>query len=121
MTNPANANGHRRRELVKRIKANSTHCIICGQPLQPSRKYPDPLSTVIDEDLPRSRGGSPLDPRNCNAAHAQCNAFKGSMTLAETRQLLQLGANVNQPLTRGQRRGLLNPAVGSWDSVADSY
>lgn len=43
------------------------------------------------------------------------------MTLAETRQLLQLGANVNHPLTRGQKRELLNPGVGSWDSVADSY
>lgn len=60
--NPHNRNGHRRRQLVARIKATSTHCALCGQPLNPDAPHQDPTETVIDEDIPRSRGGDPLDP-----------------------------------------------------------
>ena len=116
-----NGNGHRRRQLTARIKATATHCVICKQPLRPDLKWPHKLSNVIDEDVPRSRGGSPYDPANCGAAHSLCNGWKSTMTLAEAHALLAAGADVTQPLRKVQRKALANPGVGSWSLDAETY
>ena len=97
----AAANGHRRRQLVARVMAEEDRCIICGQPVdktlgklrgQHGSKCTNPectgcawhpLSPVVDEDIPRSRGGLSTDRRNTHLAHRQCNADKGDRTLAE--------------------------------------
>lgn len=68
------ANGHRRRQLVATIKATATHCALCGQPLNPDAAWPSLDCTVIDEDLPRSRGGL-LRPGFCSACYAWANAL----------------------------------------------
>jgi 5-methylcytosine-specific restriction endonuclease McrA len=98
-----NANGHRRRQLVKRVKAEETHCALCGGRLDktltmlwgqhsarctdPNCKgcIPHPQRVEVDEDIPRSRGGSPYERTNCHAMHRDCNRWKGDMTLAEAR------------------------------------
>lgn len=41
------------------------------------------MSPVVDEDLPRSRGGSPYDRDNCHLMHRTCNGAKATMTIAE--------------------------------------
>ena len=120
-TNTTNANGHRRRQLTARIKATSTHCALCHQPLRPELEWPHDWCTVVDEDLPRSRGGSPLDRENTSAMHNRCNRFKGTMTLNEARELLARGANVTKPLKRSQRRAIMAQDVGKWSNVASSY
>ena len=119
--NPHNRNGHRRRQLTARIKATATHCALCGQALRPDLKWPHNYSTVIDEDIPRARGGSPYDPDNTNAMHNQCNRFKSTMTLAEARALLAAGADIKQPLRKTQRKALANPRAGSWSADSDTY
>lgn len=119
--NKHNANGHRRRQLVARIKASSTHCALCGLPLYPDAKYPDPASTVVDEDIPRARGGDPLDPHNTNALHALCNGWKSTMTLREARAALARGATVHQRMTQAQRRALLAPTTGTWEKGASRW
>lgn len=122
MRTPAhNANGHRRRQLTRRIKATATHCALCDGALFPDVKWPHDLSTVIDEDIPRVLGGDPLDPANTNPLHNICNRWKSTMTLSEARQLIALGAVVGKPLKRKQRTMLLNPTVGDWDQSAYYY
>ena len=83
--NAANANGHRRRQLVARVKAEETHCALCGGTLDFSLHYLDPMAAVVDEDIPRSRGGSQYDRANCHLMHRRCNSWKATMTLAEAR------------------------------------
>ncbi len=96
-------NGHRRRELTTRVKAEETHCALCGAIVHKHLKHqpgahnkscanpdcrgckPHPQRAEIDEDLPRSRGGSPLDRDNVALMHRICNQRKGKRTLAEAK------------------------------------
>jgi hypothetical protein len=97
-----NGNGHRRRELRRRVLAEEHVCALCGEPVDKSLTYrtdkhgpkcrgisecrgciPHPRRAEIDEDIPRSRGGSPYDRGNCRLMHRECNAWKSAMTLHE--------------------------------------
>ena len=96
-------NGYRRRQLVKRVKAEENTCALCDQPVDKTLNYlpnqhgrrcptrdctgciPDPMRGEVDEDIPRSRGGSAYDRRNTHLMHRKCNQWKGAMTLAEAR------------------------------------
>jgi 5-methylcytosine-specific restriction endonuclease McrA len=80
-----NANGHRRRQVVARVKAEETHCALCGQWIDQTLHYLDPRAAVVDEDVPRSRGGSQYDRSNCHLMCRECNRWKSTMTLAEAR------------------------------------
>ncbi len=98
---PANANGHRRRELRRRVFTEETHCALCGEWVNkaleriPGKHGPNchnpqchgcawhPDSPVVDEDLPRKRGGSPYSRDNCHLMHRHCNRAKGTHTIAE--------------------------------------
>ena len=99
-TRSHNANGHRRRQLRARVLAEETHCALCHQPVNTNLRNipghhgprctgnctgctPHPKAAVIDEDLPRSRGGSPYARDNCHLMHRACNQAKGTMTIAE--------------------------------------
>lgn len=101
-TPAANANGHRRRELRARVLASETRCALCGERVDKTLTTlpgqhgprckgncdgckPHPRSPVVDEDIPRSRGGSPYDRRNCHLMHRECNRWKSKMTLAEAK------------------------------------
>ena len=102
MASPAhNANGHRRRQLVARVKAEETQCALCGGYVDKSLGYlagahgprctspdcigcvPHPMRGEVDEDLPRSRGGDPLSRENTGLMHRKCNREKGTRTIAE--------------------------------------
>ena len=52
---------------------------------------PHPKRAEVDEDIPRSRGGSPYDRHNCRLMHRDCNQWKGAQTLTEARQRLHNG------------------------------
>lgn len=97
-----NGNGHRRRELRRRVLAEEHVCALCGEPVDKSLTYrtdkhgpkcrgidqcrgciPHPRRPEVDEDIPRSRGGSPYDRSNCRLMHRECNAWKSAMTLRE--------------------------------------
>lgn len=107
-TPAANANGHRRREVRKRVLAEEHICALCDRPVDktltnvpgqhgPRCKgddcpgcIPHPLRPEVDEDLPRSRGGSPYDRENTRLMHRACNKAKGTMTLTEARAKLHI-------------------------------
>lgn len=98
-----NGNGHRRRELVKRVLAEETHCALCDDPVDktltmtPGKHGPNctdptctgcvphPMRPEVDEDIPRSRGGSPYNRTNTHLMHRRCNRWKGNMTLTEAK------------------------------------
>lgn len=79
------ANGHRRREVVRWLKATGDHvCHICGMPIDMGLRYPDPLSWSCDELVPVSRGGSPYDRDNVAEAHLVCNERRGNSMPADS-------------------------------------
>ena len=93
--NPRHANGAARRKLVKRLKASGEPCWLCGKPIDLSlgmvtdprtgKRRPHPMSFVVDEVVPVSQGGSPIDPENCRPAHWICNARRGDGTRAKAK------------------------------------
>lgn len=103
MVVPANANGHRRRQVRIRVLAEETHCALCDELVDKTLMFvpgkhgprckggecrgcvPHPRRAEVDEDLPRARGGSPYDRSNCRLMHRECNRWKYKMTLAEAR------------------------------------
>lgn len=60
----------------KVILATQTVCGICGQPVDKSLKYPDPMSATVDHIIPVSRHGDPVALDNLQLAHRYCNRMK---------------------------------------------
>lgn len=54
----------------------SGKCGICGEPIDTSLRYPDPMSLSLDHVVPRSKGGS-HSAHNLQASHLSCNIRKG--------------------------------------------
>ncbi len=69
-----------RSRLKEQVRARRLPCALCGygidQALVRTGRNPHPLSSVVDEWLPRSRGGDPHDPVNCVEMHRVCNGIK---------------------------------------------
>jgi 5-methylcytosine-specific restriction endonuclease McrA len=57
-------------------------CGICSQSIDPSLKWPDPMSPSIDHIVPLFRGGA-HSPANCQASHLRCNVRKGASLTPE--------------------------------------
>ena len=60
----------------QRLLKTQNYCGICGQQVDKSIKYPDPLSPVIDHIIPVAKGGHPSDLANLQLAHFHCNRQK---------------------------------------------
>lgn len=78
MGNPRRANGSRRTKLRDRVRRKGLPCALCGQPIDYSLPAGHPMSYELDEIVPVSRGGDPLDERNVQPAHRVCNQRKGN-------------------------------------------
>ena len=80
--NPRRSNGSRRSKLRKQVAAEGMPCHICGRPINYSLPPGDPMSFELDEIIPVSRGGDPLDRGNVAPAHRICNQKRGNKPLA---------------------------------------
>lgn len=80
--NPRYSNGHARRQLRAWLKAQGAPCHICGRAIDYSLPAGHPLSFEVDEIVPVSRGGSPLDRANVAAAHRICNERRGNRPIS---------------------------------------
>ena len=60
----------------RRVYATQRTCGICGQPVDFSLRYPDPLSACIDHIIPVAKGGHPSALENLQLAHWTCNRQK---------------------------------------------
>ena len=79
-SNPRNANGHRRRQVRARVLAEEDTCWLCGLPVDKTLKTPHPGSPEVDEVIPVSLGGSPIDRSNVRLSHRLCNVRRGNGT-----------------------------------------
>ena len=60
----------------KKIMTTQDICGICGNPIDPSLKYPDPMAGCVDHIIPVAKGGHPSDIANLQKAHWYCNRQK---------------------------------------------
>ncbi len=76
--NPRYANGARRRAIRDRWRAIGAPCALCGLDIDYDLPAGHPMSFEVDEIVPVSRGGDPLDFSNTQPAHRICNQRKGA-------------------------------------------
>ena len=76
--NPRRANGARRNAIRARWKSIGAPCALCGKPIDYSLPAGHPMSFEVDEIVPVSLGGDPLDFANTQPAHRICNQRKGN-------------------------------------------
>lgn len=82
--NPRNRNGHKRRELRARILREEDLCALCGHPVDKALHYLDPGAPEVDEILPFSYGGSPVERANTRLTHRWCNQQRSNQLEPES-------------------------------------
>ena len=85
MSNPRRANGHRRDQLRAQVLREEDDCWLCGKPVDKTLGPYLDGSPEVDEILPVSEGGDPLDRTNCRLSHRLCNVRRGQQTKAKLR------------------------------------
>lgn len=73
------SNGHRRTQLRRRVLAEEDTCHLCGASVDTSLPPGQPASPEVDELVPVSLGGDPLDRSNVRLAHRLCNQRRSNM------------------------------------------
>ena len=76
--NPRYSNGARRRAIRSRWAGIGAPCALCGREIDYSLPAGHPMSFEVDEIVPVSKGGDPLDFGNTQPAHRICNQRKGN-------------------------------------------
>ena len=82
-SNPRYRNPKKRRAMRIRIMRRGDPCALCGKPIDYTLPRGHPMAYELDEIVPISRGGSPIDPDNLQATHAICNRRKGNKLPSE--------------------------------------
>lgn len=75
------ANGSERRKIRRWLKDQGRPCHLCGGAIDYSLPAGHPMSFEVDEIVPVSKGGSPIDPSNVAPAHRICNERRGNKSL----------------------------------------
>ena len=68
------------RRVRARVIRTETHCWICGQPVDKTLVWPDPMSATADHVDPLALGGAERQRGNLRLAHAGCNIRRGTRT-----------------------------------------
>ena len=87
-SNPRYANGSARTKLRNRLRSEGRGCWICrafGRPDAIDYTLPakHPRAFEADDLVPVSRGGNPISYGNLDAAHRECNIWRGNKSVAE--------------------------------------
>lgn len=90
--NPRRANGNARDKLRKWLRDQQRPCWICrafGRSGRIDYSLPagHPMSFEVDELRPVSRGGSPFEKSNVDAAHRLCNEWRGNKTVEQVLEI----------------------------------
>lgn len=80
---PRRANGTRRTALRREFAASDVPCWLCGMPIPRGVRHTHPYAMELDEVVPVSKGGDPLDRANIRRAHRCCNQWRGDMDAAD--------------------------------------
>lgn len=102
-SNPRYANGSARRKLRSWLRSQRRPCWICRAfGLQGVIDYDlparHPYSFEVDELVPISRGGSPLDRNNVDATHRVCNQWRGNKSVEEVFAIAQQQGGEGVPM-----------------------
>ncbi len=100
---PRRANGSRRTATMRWLRAQARPCHICGMPIDYGAQAGEPRAYECDELVPVSRGGSPYDHGNVDAAHRCCNSWRGAKSMRTVERL----------------RALVLDRLGMWSSPED--
>lgn len=90
------ANGNARRKLRLWLKSQRQPCWICqafgySGEIDYSLPAGHPLSFEMDELVPVSLGGSPIDRNNVAATHRRCNQWRSNKTVDQVLAIAQGG------------------------------
>ena len=101
--NPRRANGYRRDQTVRWLRAQGRPCWICrafgrSGAIDYSLPAGHPFAFECDELVPVSRGGSPFSRTNVDAAHRCCNQWRGARSVEEV-YAIALGGQRTPPRT----------------------
>ena len=98
---PRRASGTRRTKLRKRVAELGLPCHLCGRPIdytlttwtdpKDGRVKRHPMSFELDEIVPVSKGGDPLDFENVAPAHRICNQRRGNKPVEAARREASMG------------------------------
>lgn len=92
--NPRRKNSTARNRIRDRWKAIGAPCGICGKPIdytlgfitdpRTGKRRMHPMAFVVDEIIPVSKGGDPLEFANTRPTHWICNSMRGDGTKKRT-------------------------------------
>ena len=71
-----------REKLRRIILATETHCYLCNLPVDKTLPPNHPAAAQVEDVIPVSKGGNPLDRNNLRLAHRSCNLRKSDKSLA---------------------------------------
>ena len=100
--NPRRTNGAARDKVRARLRAEGRGCWICkafGRPDRIDYDLPPthPGAFEVDELVPVSKGGSPLEYDNLAATHRRCNQWRSNKSVQEVLLLARGAATNNKP------------------------
>lgn len=72
-----------RDRLWRRVRSEERRCHLCGYPIDYGAKHLDRRAFELDELVPVSLGGDPLDYSNVDAAHRCCNQWRGNKQVTQ--------------------------------------
>jgi len=79
-------------ELIQaKWEASNKACCLCGDPINPGIRSPDPMSLTVEHKIPIARGGR-HDIDNIDFAHRVCNSSKGARTTEEYKERQKLAS-----------------------------
>ena len=87
-SSPRWRNPKRRQAMRIRIMRRGDPCALCGKPVDYALPRGHPMAYELDETIPISRGGSPIDPDNLQATHAICNRRRGDKMPGERLEVI---------------------------------
>ena len=102
--NPRRSNSTKRNAIRTRLIARAAGlpvCHICGRPIDTTLPAGDPAAFEIDELIPVSKGGDPLDIANCAPSHRLCNQRRGNRPLNAVRRTPE-GLQGSMPIRRSR-------------------
>ena len=66
--------------MRRRVLRSETHCAICGQWVDQSLPWLDPMAPQVDHRIPVDKGGDPWARENLTLVHRRCNRAKSNNT-----------------------------------------
>lgn len=113
MTGPRRWAGRRVQRLrAAAVAIHGTTCCLCGQPIDLSLPWPDPMSLSVDHHRPKSKGGNDV-VSNLLPAHLTCNTARGNRDTLPDRRPVRTGRFSTQPGRPEEPPTLVSPGVST--------